>query len=384
MSQLDAGHFDNQTCYAAINRIRLDDLRPHIWRTHDGGKTWKEITRGLPDNEPINTVWEDPKQKGLLYAGSENAVYVSFDDGENWQSLRLNMPATSIRDLVVKDDDLVVGTHGRSFWILDNITPLRQQAAGRKSEKGVLLYQPQTAYRVRWNMNTDTPLPQEEPAGQNPPDGAMIDYVLEEDVENIYLTIEDAKGQILVYYTPEDLVPDVSGINFPLYWIRPKQVISGKKGAHRLVWDLHLVPLPNAFPEFPISATFNQTAQELSSPWVMPGFYNVVLHVNDNRFDQTIDVRMAPRVQTDLKDLKVQYDLALKCYEMRYFALGIMEYVVQKRKAIPLAYPSPTGTTADSINDLSKGLDALYQLAQSLNQNSKTLHDLVQESDFPP
>ncbi len=186
VSQLDAGHFDNNTCYAAINRIRLDDLRPHILRTHDGGKSWQEITAGLPENEPINTIREDPVRKGLLYAGSENAVYVSFDDGDHWQSLRLNMPATSIRDLVVKDDDLVVGTHGRSFWILDNITPLRLPSPVGEGPgvrlPGAGLYKPQVAYRVRWNQNTDTPLPQEEPAGQNPPDGAMIDYVLGGDV----------------------------------------------------------------------------------------------------------------------------------------------------------------------------------------------------------
>jgi hypothetical protein len=146
-------------------------MRAHIYKTNDGGKTWKEIVNGLP-NDPINVVREDPVRKGLLFAGSERAVYVSFDDGVNWQSLQLNMPATSIRDLVIKDDDLVIGTHGRSFWILDNITPLRQlnnQVANSSS----VLYIPQNAYRVRWNMYTDTPVPQEEAARENPPDGAI-------------------------------------------------------------------------------------------------------------------------------------------------------------------------------------------------------------------
>jgi hypothetical protein len=194
VSLMDASHTDVNTAYAAVNRIRCDDMRPHIYRTRDGGKTWKEIVNGLP-NDPINVVKEDPIRKGLLFAGSERAVYVSFDDGENWQSLRLNMPATSIRDLVIKDDDIVIGTHGRSFWILDNITPLRQLPlinAGldnRSLSSLNILYQPQTAYRVRWNMYTDTPVPQEEAAGENPPDGAVIDYYLPEKAGNIKLYI---------------------------------------------------------------------------------------------------------------------------------------------------------------------------------------------------
>ena len=128
VSQLDASHFDDDTVYAAINRFRLDDQHPHIYRTHDGGATWKEIVRGLPDG-PVNTVREDPVRKGLLFAGTELAVYVSFNDGDDWHPLRLNMPATSIRDLVIHEDDVVVGTHGRGFWILDDISPLRQLTA---------------------------------------------------------------------------------------------------------------------------------------------------------------------------------------------------------------------------------------------------------------
>ena len=174
ISLMDASHTEKNTAYVAVNRIRLDDLHPHIYRTRDGGKTWKEIVNGLP-NDPINVVKEDPIRKGLLFAGSEKAVYMSFDDGEHWQSLRMNMPATSIRDLVIKDDDIVVATHGRSFWIMDDITALRQINA-TTSQNPATLYKPANACRVRWNMNTDTPLPQDEPTGENPPDGAIIDY----------------------------------------------------------------------------------------------------------------------------------------------------------------------------------------------------------------
>lgn len=186
VSLIDASHFDANTAYAAVNRIRCDDMRAHIYKTTDGGKTWKEIINGLPD-DPINAVREDPKRKGLLFAGSEKNVHVSFDDGGHWQSLRLNMPATSIRDLVIKGDDIVVGTHGRSFWILDDITPLRQLSNNIASGKSIL-YAPQTAYRVRWNMYTDTPLPQEEPGGQNPPDGAIINYYLKDAASDLFLS----------------------------------------------------------------------------------------------------------------------------------------------------------------------------------------------------
>ncbi|HWC16454.1 MAG TPA: hypothetical protein VG498_05545, partial [Terriglobales bacterium] len=166
VAQLDAGHFDTQTVYAAVNRFRIDDLHPYIYRTHDGGKSWQKITKGLPDNAPVNVVREDPLHKGLLFAGTETSVWVSFNDGDSWQSLQLNLPATSVRDLVVHDDDVVVGTHGRSFWILDDITALRQMAG--KSFVDHFLFKPAVAYRYRRNTNSDTPLPPEEPAGKNP------------------------------------------------------------------------------------------------------------------------------------------------------------------------------------------------------------------------
>ncbi len=167
LAQMDASHFDTSTAYAAVNRFRLDDLHPYIYRTHDGGHSWQKIISGLPDDEPVNTVREDPERKGLLFAGTERTVYVSFDDGDHWQPLQLNLPATSIRDLVIHHDDVVVGTHGRSFWILDNITPLRQTAS-QVAESDAYLFAPQLTYRFRRNNNTDTPLPPEEPARQEP------------------------------------------------------------------------------------------------------------------------------------------------------------------------------------------------------------------------
>ena len=215
ISMVEASHFDVNTAYIAVNRIRNDDMRPHIMRTRDGGKTWQETVNGLP-NDPINSVKEDPNRKGLLFAGSETAVYVSFDDGERWQSLRLNMPATSIRDLVIKDDDLVIGTHGRSFWILDNITPLRQITADlAKSE--AIFYKPQNPHKVRWNIYSDTPVPQEEAAGQNPPDGAIFDYFLKEKAEEVALEIFDVSGKSVRKFSSNDKPYTIPDVNIPLY-----------------------------------------------------------------------------------------------------------------------------------------------------------------------
>src|SRR6185436_19143455 len=234
VSLIDAGRFDANTAYAAINTLRLDDLRPHIYRTKDGGKSWTHITNGIPDGGTVNAVREDPARRGLLYAGTEREVYVSFDDGDHWQSLRLNMPATSIRDLVVKDDDLVVGTHGRSFWILDDVTPLRQLDA-KTAQSDAILFKPQAAFRVRWNMNTDTPLPPEEPRGENPPDGAVVNYYLKSPASGVVtLEVLDGANKVIRTYRSDDKYeePRDEG-QVPRYWIRPPQRLATAAGMHR-------------------------------------------------------------------------------------------------------------------------------------------------------
>jgi len=309
VSILEASHFDANTAYAAINTFRLDDLRPHIYRTRDGGKTWTHITRGIPDAGIVNVVREDPKTKGLLFAGTENEVYVSFDDGERWQSLRLNMPATSIRDLVLHEDDVVVGTHGRGFWILDDIEPLRQ--------KPQLLYRPQRAWRVRWNKNTDTPLPADEPAGQNPPDGAIIDYYLASPASEVTLEILDASGALVRRFSSRDAAapPQDTG-NVPAYWIRPPRVLSTATGMHRFVWDLHYPPFPPKTPTFPIAAVPRDTPFDYSSPWVLPGTYTVRLTAGDKTQSQSLTVQMDPRVKTPRAGLEQQFALSMKVYEL--------------------------------------------------------------------
>ena len=203
VSIMDASHVDANTAYAAVNTFRLDDLRPHIYRTRDGGRTWVEIVRGMSTDAPVNVVREDPTRRGLLYAGTENHVWFSLNDGDDWHALRLNMPAISIRDLIVKDDDLAVGTHGRGFWILDNVTALRQWSGAAESAPATL-FKPAVATRVRYSMYTDTPVPPDEPRAENPPDGAMIDYFLSRDAQRVTLEMVNASGRVLRTFSSDD------------------------------------------------------------------------------------------------------------------------------------------------------------------------------------
>ncbi|MFI5214607.1 MAG: glycoside hydrolase, partial [Gemmatimonadales bacterium] len=214
---LEAGHFDAQTAYAAANTLRIDDYRPHFWKTHDGGATWTEIDAGVNDGAVANSIREDPRQPGLLYAATDTQVWVSFDDGGSWQSLRLDMPAISVRDLVVKDDstcgcaDLVAGTHGRGYWILGDLTPLRQQAQVQTARAAGTPYlvKPLAAVRVRFGTNEPTPWPPEMPAGENPPAGAILDYYLPNDATGrMTLEVLDAAGKVVRTYASDDPVLD--------------------------------------------------------------------------------------------------------------------------------------------------------------------------------
>ena len=390
ISLMDASHFDKNTAYAAVNRIRCDDMRPHIYKTNDAGKTWKEIVNGLP-NDPINVVREDTNIKGLLFAGSERCVYVSFDDGEHWQSLRLNMPATSIRDLVIKDDDLVVGTHGRSFWILDNINPLREIDFNTKTK----LYKPQDTYRVRWDMWTDTPLPKEEPAGKNPPDGAMIDYYLADNAKEISLDISDENGNLIRHFSNSDTLYKLGAMNIPLDWIRPQQILSAKPGSHRFLWNMHYTPL-NIPVSFPIGAIMTNTAPNVSAPWVLPGGFVVKLTVDGQTFSQTFNIKMDPRVKTTFEDLQLQQNISLDCYKMRKEIIEIQHQMRNYLNKIHSILATSQGSEADILreseskviafqnlkSDASLGISPAASLA-SLNNDLSYIFDILEESDRP-
>jgi photosystem II stability/assembly factor-like uncharacterized protein len=314
ISQIEAGHFDMNTAFFSVNAFRKDDLRPHIYKTKDGGATWKEIVTGIPATGSVNVIREDPKQKGLLFAGTEREIFFSIDEGENWQSLRRNMPATSIRDLVIHGNDLVVGTHGRSIWILDNIVPLRHltSATAKKS----YLFPTALATRVRYNMFSDTPLPPEEPAGQNPPDGATIDYWIEDSALEVRLEILDNNNLPIRTYSSKDLeeVIDTLSIPHPTYWIRPPQSISTQPGHHRFVWDLRYAEPKGSNRQFSIAAIYHNTPSGPLGPYVSPGKYKIRLVVDGVTEDQPIDVRLDPRVAISEPDLKLQTSQSMLCY----------------------------------------------------------------------
>lgn len=314
VSIMDASHFDANTAYAAVNTFRLDDLRPHIYRTRDGGRTWVEIVDGMSTDAPVNVVREDPKRRGLLYAGTENHVWFSLDDGDHWSPLRLNMPAISIRDLIVKDDDIAVGTHGRGFWILDNVTALRQWNAAAESVPATL-FKPAVATRVRYSMYTDTPVPPDEPRAENPPDGAMIDYHLARDAGKVTIEIVNAAGRVLRTFSSDDPTPAPADAgNWPRYWFRPAAAPSAKAGLQRFTWDLHHAR-PTEQCSLPISGTPYNTKCEPEGPWVMPGTFAARLTVDGAVQSQTFMVRMDPRVRTPLVALRQQHDLSVALHD---------------------------------------------------------------------
>jgi photosystem II stability/assembly factor-like uncharacterized protein len=361
VSLIDAGRFDANSAYAAINTFRLDDLRPHIFRTHDGGRTWKEIVNGLPNGAIVNAVREDHVRKGLLFAGTETAVYFSIDDGENWQPLRLNMPATSIRDLVIHDDDLVVGTHGRSFWILDDITPLRQLDPATMSASA-MLFAPERATRVKRSVHTDTPFPPEEPAGENPPDGAIINYYLRQPSSSpVTLEIVDATGKLVRRFSSDDkpLDVDVNKLRFPTYWIKPFQPLKNESGMQRFVWDL-TYPNPPGDYDLPISAVYRKTPFVPQGPYVMPGRYTLRLTVDGKTYTQPLVVRMDPRVVTSAAGLQQQFDLSMQAYQGVLDATALSDEIKRVSDQLAAAKARSTGATASQI-------DALQQKIRALN-----------------
>ena len=365
LAQMDASHFDSATVYAAVNRFRLDDLHPYIYRTHDGGRSWQKITTGIPDDEPVNTVREDPDRKGLLFAGTEHTVYVSLDDGDHWQSLRLNLPATSIRDLVIHQDDVVIGTHGRSFWILDNITSLRQMSAAI-TDSDSYLYAPQVTYRVRRNNNTDTPLPPEIPAGQNPPDGAMLEYWLKTSITGpVTLQIADADGKVVRKFSSDDkAAPVEADLNVPTYWIRPERTLSRDRGMHRFIWDLRYPPPDSLEHEYPISAIYRDTPRYPLGPAVLPGEYTVTLSAGGKVSTQKLTLKMDPRVKTQSDGLKAQFDLAQSITGGMHQSYEALSHVRAVRERIHQLQKD------NKAGGLTKALDALDKQTSLLEGTS--------------
>ena len=394
VSLVEASHFDDQSAYAAINRFKLDDLHPHIYRTHDGGASWKEIVNGIPSDEVVNSVREDPLRPGLLFAGTERAVYFSIDDGEQWQPLRLNMPATSIRDLVIHDDDIVVGTHGRSFWILDDMTPIRQIAA-KGSATETFLFKPKLTYRFRRNKNTDTPLPPEEPAGKNPPDGAIINYRLGSSAkEPVVLEIVNSSGGVVRAFSSADSVePIETDLNVPTYWVRPPQRVASSAGTHRFVWDLHYSPPRVLGHDYPISAIYGDTPRFPLGPAVLPGEYTVRLTVNGRSYSQPLTVKMDPRAPITAAGLKLQHDIGVRMNDAISRDFAALGEVRRQRALLKTQREgAKAGEVADSLVALDTALSTIESGPRSgaaenlvrLNGELAGILDNVEGADMDP
>jgi photosystem II stability/assembly factor-like uncharacterized protein len=389
ISLMDAGRFDSLTAYAAVDAMRLDDLRPHLYRTHDGGRTWQRITNGIPDGGSTRVVREDPVRRGLLYAGTEQAVYFSVDDGENWQSLRLNMPATSIRDLVIKDNDVVVGTHGRSFWILDDVSPLRQIRPATLGAEAHL-FRPADAWRFRWSQYTDTPLPPDEPAGENPPDGAILDYWLASAASGpVTLEILDASGAVVRRFASTDRPDPIEDIgNVPRWWIRPTQILSAAPGLHRFVWDVHHEPPAVPGFSYPISATPGNTAKAPAGPFALPGRYTVRLTVNGRAYEQPLVVKMDPRVTTPEAAWRRQQELSLELMASLRRDYDALTAARSLRAQLRDVRPRATGATARALEDFDGRVAALESGGTAslagLNGQLAQLLDILQDADVEP
>lgn len=299
---IDASHFDADSAYAAVDRHRLDDQKPYIYRTHDGGKTWQIIVAGIPANQSVNVVRADPVRKGLLYAGTERGVYLSFDDGGHWQPLQRNLPVTSVRDIAIHDADLVLATHGRSIWVMDDVSSLRQLGA-TSGNSNFHLFKPALAYRVRLPQFTGTPMPKDEPTASNPPLGAYIEYTLKTSPKSpISLDIYDSNNQLVRHYSSADAIPPTDPKKQPVApeWVQIPSSLSAQPGMHRFVWPLR----------FAAPANGGKADPWADGLWAPPGTYRVVLSVDGVKREQPLQVLADPRVNLPASAYAEQFALA--------------------------------------------------------------------------
>jgi photosystem II stability/assembly factor-like uncharacterized protein len=398
---IEASHFDAGTAYVAVNRNSLDDLRPHIFQTHDFGHIWQETVSGIGATDFVRAVREDPVRKNLLYAATEQGVYVSFDGGGHWQALRLNMPMAAVHDLAIEQDDLIAATYGRSFWILDDLSPLRQIDVQSTSAKAVL-FAPRPAIRVRRDENQDTPLPPEIPAGKNPPDGAILNYFLPTTrSSDIQLEIYDAEGKLIRAFSSASL-PAVheQPLQIAEYWIAHPEPLAKGPGMHRLVWDLRY-PDPQAVHvqtpyNYPMGAIVGETPLPPLGPMVLPGTYEVRLTVEGQTFRQPLEVKMDPRVNFARYELESSLNLELKISSTLGRNFAAYQQVKDLRARLAEFAKQPANRAATAAAQLDSKAEALegksvYILDTpkggsfiTVNDSLVSLIGLVDGADFAP
>ena len=350
---LEASHFDANTAYAAVDRHRLDDYKPYIYVTHDAGKTWTLVVNGIPAGDFVNVVREDPQKPGLLYTGTEKHVYVSFDGGADWQSLQLNLPVTSMRDLDVHGDDLVLATFGRAFWILDDISALRQMD-GSAGQSAATLFKPAVTYRIRPGGFLSTPLPKDEPQAANPLYGALIDYHLKADVATpVTLEIRNAQGQLVQQFSSADVPPPLDLQKMPTTpdWTPKVVTLSNRAGMHRFVWNLHYT-LPDA-----LAGGGKYRFENSEGLWALPGQYTVKLAVGGQTYSQPLQIKADPRVQVSPEALQQQFDLARHIENQRMDIARISSQADGLRSRLAAARGNASGNVSKSIDAVIKKID---------------------------
>ncbi|MEA3160980.1 MAG: hypothetical protein QOD95_2528 [Gammaproteobacteria bacterium] len=337
---IELSPFDPAVAYLAIDRHRLDDDEPYIYRTQDGGKAWVRIDAGIPRDSFVNVIREDPAAKGLLYAGTERGMFMSLDDGAHWQPLQQNLPMTSVRDIDVHGDDLVIATHGRGFWIMDDVSALRQMRTLHSDE--AILFKPATAIRVRPSKFTGTPMPKDEPLAANPPDGAMIDYSLPAAAPGpVTLTIRDAHDNLVRRFSSTDIKksPDPSKLKFAAEWVPPPMVLSTTPGMHRFVWDLRYAGAEPATAERPSP----------QGAWAPPGRYGIALNVAGKNFRQPLEVKEDPRVTISQAALLREFSLTQQIEQASARASSALQQATRLLEALESRLAQSTAPHEDMV-----------------------------------
>jgi photosystem II stability/assembly factor-like uncharacterized protein len=364
MSTIDSSHHDAATAYVAIDYHGVGDYKPYLYRTHDYGKTWTKIVNGLATDQPggsfMRVVRADTKKKGLLFAGSESSMYVSFDDGDTWQSLMLNLPNTSYRDIAIHDNDLVVGTYGRSFWVLDDISPLRELTSETASE-AMHFFKPAEAIRVRRNVNGDTPFPPEVPHAKNPPVGAILYYYLgSKPSSEITLDVKDASGKAIRHLSSAPIPPlKEPPASVPDFWLDVPRPLPSDPGMHRISWDIRHDNTPAFSHSYEINANPGETPASPEGALALPGAYTLELTVDGKKYTQTVAVKNDPRSPASAVDLKAQHDLQMKITDGAALAWDGYRQVTALRDLIKEIAASKTQEVADAAKAFDAKLAAV-------------------------